>query len=311
MDQTNQPNISQKVNQRLLKLAKESKADLNRLRIRYVNERLLYRLSQSRDQEQFILKGANLFFVWSGQPHRHTKDLDFLCYGNNNIEHIKNLFREICSISVQEDGVEFLSDTIKGKLIKEDQEYEGVQIKIAWKIHTTKGVAQIDIGFGDQVVPEAKIETFPLILQELELNPPKLRMYPPETVIAEKFEAMVKLGELNSRIKDFYDIFYLSENFVFNQKILAKAIQVTFNHRKTAIPSDIPYCLTKEFSQAKQKNWIAFLKDKQIKNTSENFQDIISRLILFLEPVYRSIIEEQIPDHVWKLTDFYWRKIED
>ncbi|MBE9146279.1 nucleotidyl transferase AbiEii/AbiGii toxin family protein [Planktothrix mougeotii] len=309
MGQTNQPNISQKVNQHLLKLAKERKEDLNRLRIRYVNERLLYRLSQSPYCDQFILKGSTLFFVWSGQPHRHTKDLDFLCFGNSDIEHIKNLFREICSTSVQKDGVEFLSDQIKGKLIKEDQDYEGVQIKIDWKIHTSKGVTQIDIGFGDQVVPEAKIETFPLILQEF--KPPKLRMYFRETVIAEKFEAMVKLGVANSRMKDFYDIFYLSENFVFNQKTLAHAIQATFNHRKTAIPSDIPYCLTIEFSQAKQQSWIAFLKEKQIKNTSENFQDIISRLKGFLEPVYQSIIENKTSDYVWDFTDFSWGKIED
>ena len=248
----------------------------------------MYRLSQSHYCDQFILKGSTLFFVWSGQPHRHTKDLDFLCFGNPDIEHIKKIFREICSTSVQEDGVKFLSDQIKGKLIKEDQDYEGVQIKIDWKIHTSKGVTQIDIGFGDQVVPEAKIETFPLILQEF--NPPKLRMYHRETVIAEKFEAMVKLGVANSRMKDFYDIFYLSENFVFNQNNLSEAIQATFNRRKTAIPSDIPDCLTIEFSQAKQQSWIAFLKVKEIKNAPENFQDIISRLRGFLEPVYRSII---------------------
>jgi predicted nucleotidyltransferase component of viral defense system len=204
-------NIAASVRAKLKNKAKERQVEFQNLLVRFGNERLLYRLSQSEYQKSFMLKGASLFTIWTGEPHRPTKDMDLLGFGKNDIPTLENIFREICAID-GEDGLEFFAESIKGAEIRAEKTYQGVRITMLASLDGARIPLQIDIGFGDAVTPTAKTETIETIL---DLPKPQLRIYPKETVIAEKFEAMVKLGIGNSRMKDFWDVQFLIKNFEF------------------------------------------------------------------------------------------------
>ena len=281
----NQPrNIAASVRQRLRNLAQERQEDFQNILTRYALERFLYRLNQSKHQDKFILKGAMLFTLWSNEPHRATRDLDLLCHGDNTVKHLEQVFQEICQTQVEDDGLDFKAETVQGKQIKEDQEYEGVRIKLnAFLTGTsTRLDLQIDIGFGDAVTPQVRVAAFPIILEGFPA--PSLKTYPPETVIAEKFQAMVALGIANSRMKDFYDIWYLCQNFRFEGVTLSQAIKATFDRRRTPLPKEPPLALTAEFSEdaAKQAQWKAFIRKGKLKTSKETLSEIIAVLpILF------------------------------
>jgi predicted nucleotidyltransferase component of viral defense system len=268
-------NIAASIRSRLLNESKKRGEQYNYLLTLYVGERLLYRLSQSPYQQQYILKGATLFKVWNGEPHRATRDLDFLSFGNNEVEHIENVFQEICLIECEEDGIIFLSESIKAQVIKEDQQYEGVRVEIIGKLGTNPCKLQVDIGFGDAVTPVAKEEVIDTIL---DVPKPKLRIYPRETVIAEKFQAMVDLGIKNSRMKDFYDIWFLCKDFQFQGDLLCEAIVNTFKRRKTDIPVKEPLAFTQEFANdpEKQKQWTAFLNKVKIGEPQLTLDEVVT-----------------------------------
>ncbi len=207
----NQPrHLAASVRQRLLNLAQAQKEDFNLVLTRYGIERLLYRLHCSAAGERFILKGAMLFVLWSDTPHRTTKDVDLLCRGDNSIAEIEAIFRAVCQADVVPDGLEFDLTTVKGESIKADREYPGVRIRLTAFIAgtPTRISLQIDVGFGDIVTPAPQLMSLPAMLSDLPT--PQLCAYNRETVIAEKFEAMVLLGIGNTRMKDFYDLWYLS-----------------------------------------------------------------------------------------------------
>ncbi len=182
------------------------------------------------------------------------------------------MFQEICQAQVEDDGLDFKAETVQGKQIKENQEYKGVRIKLnAFLTGTfTRLDLQIDIGFGDAVTPQVRVAEFPTILEGFPA--PSLKTYPPETVIAEKFQAMVSLGIANSRMKDFYDIWYLCQNFRFEGVTLSQAIKATFDRRKTPLPAEPPLALTAEFSEdaAKQAQWKAFIRKGKFKTSEDN-----------------------------------------
>lgn len=291
-------NIAASIRTKLLNLSKTRKEDYNFLVIRYVGERLLYRLSQSQYQQQYILKGATVFQVWNGEPHRATKDLDLLCFGNNKIEYIENIFKEICSIRCEEDGIIFLPESIRGEVIKEDQDYEGIRIKLKGKLFEQEITVQVDIGFGDAVTPEAEEVEIESIL---DAPKPRLRIYPRETVVAEKFQAMVSLGISNSRIKDFYDIWFLAKNFEFKGDSLRQALKNTFDRRKTEIPVKEPLALTKDFfnDSDKQKQWQAFLNTKKIGHTPNSFDEIINEIKDFIMPPCLAAAQNENFEKLW------------
>jgi predicted nucleotidyltransferase component of viral defense system len=162
--------------------------------MRFASERFLYRISLSEYKDKFLLKGAALFAFWFNQPHRPTKDLDLLGSGANDIPTLENIVRKICAID-GEDGLQFLIDSVKGRKIREEEVYQGVRLTFLAILERARIPVQVDVGFGDAVTPKAKKETLPTIL---DLPAPKIKIYPKETVIAEKFEAMVKLGIGNS-----------------------------------------------------------------------------------------------------------------
>jgi len=196
-------NIAASIRQRLLNIIRETGDDPNLVWTRYAVERLLYRLSVSEYDEEFILKGAMLFMAWTGQAHRPTADVDFLGFGKDSSERITKIFQILCDMDVEPDGLNFDSETIKVGPIREDQEYQGKRVNLTAFLERARIPLQIDIGFGDVVTPNAEKIDYPTILK---LPAPIIRAYTRETVVAEKFHAMVVLGIANSRMKDFYDL---------------------------------------------------------------------------------------------------------
>lgn len=289
--------LSQSIRNKLLHRSKQKQVDFNNEVTRYALDRFLYRLSQSEYKNKFILKGATLFKVWNGELHRPTKDLDLLGFGESDISEIEKQIKAVCEIQC-EDGIDLYPQSVRGQTIKEDQEYEGIRIYIKYALAKNTGNIQIDIGFGDAITPEPlEIE----IPTDLDLPVPCLLIYPRETVVAEKFQAMVSLGISNSRMKDFYDILFLSRNFEFNGQLLKKAIEKTFKRRKTSISDQIPLALTDEFVQDtnKQKAWQAFLKKINIKDEEEDFGKVIEELQHFLIPPYFAVSSQEVFEKLW------------
>jgi predicted nucleotidyltransferase component of viral defense system len=253
-----QRNLPASVRQRLLNLSRERGEDFNYLLTRYGNERLLYRLARSQHRDQFVLKGAALFETWSESPHRATRDIDFLGFGDAATERFEGVFRELCAIEVEPDGLRMLEETVRAEEIRDQQEYGGVRVRLTADLDGAQIALQVDIGFGDAVTPGIEEADFPTLL---EFPAPNLRMYPRETVVAEKFEALVRLGIVNTRMKDFYDLWSLARLFSFDGALLSRAIAATFERRGTALPVEAPTALSPEFvdDATKQRQWSAFL----------------------------------------------------
>ena len=205
-------NVAASVHQRLLNVSRETGRPFNETLQYFAMERLLYRLSCSPHKDSFVLKGALLFRVWDVPDSRATRDVDFLAFLGNSPRNLAAVFREVCTIE-SDDGVVFDPDSIDARTIKEVADYEGVRVRFRGLLGKARITMQIDIGFGDKVHPGVVRADYPVIL---DLPAPAMRMYPPETVVAEKVEAMVHLGSLNSRMKDFYDVWRLSQQFEFD-----------------------------------------------------------------------------------------------
>jgi predicted nucleotidyltransferase component of viral defense system len=230
MTRKNPSNLAASVRQRLMNAARQQGEDFQLVLTRYLIERLLYRLSQSPHAPRFLLKGALLFALWTGRTHRPTRDLDLLGRGEARPEALAEVFRDLCSLDVQPDGVEFAADTIAVEAIREDQEYQGQRVHVEGRLDNARVRLQVDVGFGDAVTPGAEDVRYPTLL---EMPAPQLKAYPRETVVAEKLQAMVMLGMANSRMKDFFDLSVLSSEFDFQGAILCKAIGATFKRRGT------------------------------------------------------------------------------
>jgi predicted nucleotidyltransferase component of viral defense system len=285
----NPSNIAASLRQRLLNLAHERKDEFQLVLIRYGIERVLYRLSQSKHGKRFVLKGAMLFQLWTSQPHRSTLDLDLLNDGaDESVADFVKLFEEVCNELVEDDGLVFDTTKIRGEAIREDQRYQGVRIHADAALGSARIPIQIDIGFGDAITPKAMDVAYPTLLQQ---PAPILRAYPKETVIAEKWEAMVSLGIANSRMKDFYDLWVLSHQFEFDGAMLARAIVATFKRRGTALPTETPVALTTAFAtdRSKQPQWAAFIKRGKLTVVVPPFEQVIEHLSNFLWPLTESV----------------------
>ena len=263
--------------------AREQKEAFDLVLIRFALERLLYRLSQSSYGHRFVLKGAMLFQIWSGQGHRPTRDLDLLGTGTPSPAEFEQLFRDVCHQPVEDDGLIFLADTVQAAVMKEEEQYEGLRLKFEARLATARIPIQIDIGFGDAITPAADEILYPAIL---DFPAPTLMTYPRETVVAEKFQAMVMLGIANSRMKDFYDIWSLARMFEFSGRSLASAIQATFERRQTILPSEPPLALTAEFTEDKQKTtqWKAFIRKGKLDSAELSLANVGAVIHDFLMP---------------------------
>ncbi len=291
---------------RLMNIARAEGVDFDALLLRYFQERFLYRLSISEFSDHLVLKGGLLLICLKIPRSRPTKDIDFLAeqVKNDPVE-LEYIFREIVEISC-DDGVKFNTSSITSERIKEDADYEGVRLKVDATLGQARKRLQMDVGFGDIIIPEAKLMDFPTLLEE---KPPKLKVYSIESIISEKFEAMVKLAMVNSRMKDFYDVYSLSLSHNFQGNRLKKAIESTFQKRKTPL-SDNPLVFRPEFHKDKgrQKQWIAFLRKSRLSDVDQGFSEIMERITIFLRPIVISIKDRTRVDKSWDSTTGCWKK---
>jgi hypothetical protein len=282
-------NVAASVRARLTNRAKSRNRPLQEVLQYYGLERFLYRFSRSKHRDRFLLKGALMLRVWDAPESRPTRDIDFLGYVDNEIETLEAIVREICAVDVEDDGLSFDVSTVAGERIKEDADYEGVRIKFTGFLERARIRMQLDIGFGDLVHPSPEEKDYPTIL---EFPAPRLRTYPRETMVAEKFQAMIYLGTLNSRMKDFFDIWLLAGQFDFSGTELARAIDKTFQNRGTQIDPD-PVALTTAFTTAEttQKQWTAFVKRAKLEHAPAILDEIREPLRKFLVPVATALVE--------------------
>jgi predicted nucleotidyltransferase component of viral defense system len=277
-------NIGASIRARLLNLAKQRNQPFELLLVRYTLERLLYRLSASKHRDKFVLKGAMLMRHWLDDPHRPTRDLDLLGFGDSDPELTLKLFREICTIKA-DDAVVFDIEGLAIDTVRDDSGYSGLRLKTYATVDGARVRVVIDIGYGDATEPGLNDIDLPVLLDQ---PAPNLRAYPPETVVAEKFQAMVALGLANSRLKDFYDIWILAQTFDFKDDRLQQAIAATFARRKTEIPTERPDGLTTAFANdpSKQQQWTAFAEEVAINPGS--LPQIIEDLSAFIMPHARA-----------------------
>ena len=275
-------NLAASVRQRLLNRARERGEDFNYLLTRYANERLLFRLAESGHRDQFVLKGATLFELWHDAVHRATRDVDLLGFGEPTVERMQAVFRELCTVDVEPDGLRFLEPSVQAEPTRDGQEYGGVRVRLGADLDGARIALQVDIGFGDVVTPGVVEAEFPTLL---DFPAPRLRTYPRETVVAEKFEAVVRLGIANTRMKDFYDLWAMATAFAFAGIPLAAALAATFGNRGTALPGEPPLALRPEFTAdpEKQAQWSAFSRRVGL-SPAVSLESITEVLRLFLLP---------------------------
>jgi Nucleotidyl transferase AbiEii toxin, Type IV TA system len=322
-------NIVASVNARLLMLAKERNEEFQLVLMRYGLERLLYRLGQSPYASQFVVKGAILFSLWAAEAlksatdasggaattpsaenahallrlQRATHDLDLLGFGLSDLPRLERVFRDLCQLTVAEDdGLTFLPESVQAAPIREDQEYGGVRTHLRAMLGKARIPLQVDVGFGDVVTPAPASTNFPTLLPMLPA--PQVRVYPRETVVAEKFEAIVRLGVPNTRMKDFYDLWTLANQFAFEGDQLCAALAATFARRGMALPTadEEPVAFTSRFGgdSTKRAQWAAFLRKGQLAvDAKPELPDVLAALRMFLLPPSAAIAAGQAFVWTW------------
>jgi predicted nucleotidyltransferase component of viral defense system len=292
-------NIEASIKARLKNKAQETNRPFAEVMQYYGMERFLYRFSKSKYADKFVLKGGLLFAVWQIPDRRTTLDIDFLARFDNEVETIEKVMRDACETRVDPDGLKFDSQTVKGMKIKEDADYEGVRVKFTGFLDRAEIPMQIDVGFGDIVYPKTKVIDYPVIL---DFPKPHLNGYPQESVISEKFEAMIKLGLLNSRMKDFYDIWLMTRRFEFKGANIASAIKKTFNNRKTDIPNKKPLFADEIYDEKsdRQTLWNAFLKKGDIQHAPKTLSETAKVIERFLIEPIEALNENITFEKTWK-----------
>ena len=298
MNKREPTNLPASIRQRLLNLSRDRGEDFNLTLTKYGTERLLYRLSQSEHSDQFILKGALLLSLWTDRLQRPTRDIDLLGYGDRSEEALTRLFRDLCVADVQADGLTFHPETVQVSEIRDAQEYGGQRVRMTATLGKARIHLQVDIGFGDVITPAADELEYPSLLG---FPSPRLCVYPKETVIAEKLEAMVVLGMANSRMKDFYDVWMMSRELRFNGRPLARAIQATFQRRRSELPQAAPTALTEEFARNpdKGRQWRAFLSRNRLDAGGMDLAQIIQEIRLFLMKPLGAAADGQAFEETW------------
>jgi len=266
-------NIGASIRARLSNIARERGVDFQRILQRYAIERLLARLSVSAYRDQFVLKGAMLYFVWGGGAERPTRDLDLLGYGPASPEEVQKRFAEICAIEHRDDGIAFDLATLTAEAIREDAAYGGVRIRIEARVEQARVHVQVDVAHGEVVVPVPDEIEFPPLLAAIG---PRLHAYPHEVVMAEKFHAAVVLGETNSRLKDYYDLYMLPRLFVFDDAALARALAATFTRRATELPTATATALPSSYfsDPARAQTWRAFRERDGLTLAPQDFVEV-------------------------------------
>ncbi|HXQ35406.1 MAG TPA: nucleotidyl transferase AbiEii/AbiGii toxin family protein [Anaerolineales bacterium] len=293
---TERKNLPASIHQRLLNKARQSGRAFNELLQYYAIERLLYRLSISEYSELFTLKGALMFNAWGLTNLRPTRDIDLLGHTENTVDSVLKIFQDLSKLEAEPDGLEFDPLHIQGEKIKEDADYEGIRNTMTTRLGKTRLNLQIDIGFADVITPAPERLDYPTIL---DFPAPHLYGYPPETVIAEKFQAMTVLGMANSRMKDFYDIWMLITSFEFDGRVIQTAIERTFQNRSTELPDERHIVFSDEFAENKRDQWSAFSRKLRDENAVPISQ-IIASMRNFFFPVLHASQQGTVLQKKWK-----------
>lgn len=273
--------IGASVRARLLQISKEKGRNFDLIMVHYVIERLLYRVSQSRHADTFILKGAMLLMTWFDEPLRRTRDLDLLGHGSPNPDAVLNVFKEILT-QEQPDGVVFDSEATRVRQTRRNEVYGGVQIRAVANIAGARIVVPVDVGFGDAVEPPAQQLEYPVLL---DMPAPRLRGYSRETVVAEKFQALIELGLANSRMKDYFDLWIIINTGEINRELLLRAIAATFSRRGTSVPCETPAGLSSAFANDPQKiqQWANYKNNLEIE--PGELSCVVDALAAYLMPI--------------------------
>jgi predicted nucleotidyltransferase component of viral defense system len=279
--------LAASVRDRLLQRAHRVGEDFQLTLQRYAVERLLFRLSRSEDHDNFVLKGAMLYAVWGGEVYRPTRDLDLLGYGVSAAESLAERFRALCIVTVPEDGLNFLPETVQAETIRELSEHGGVRVRLEARLAAARIRLQVDVGFGDVVMPAPEETTFPTLLEG---PAPRILAYTRESVVAEKLHAVVWLGDANTRLKDFYDLFAFSAAFSFESGALARAIDATFRQRQTPLPEILPLQETFFADQRRGGQWRAYLSRNGLRTAPETFTVVGEALRDFLSQPYDALL---------------------
>jgi hypothetical protein len=297
-------NLGASVRARLLNKARAESIDYNLVLTRFALERWLYRLSISRFREEFLLKGALLFDLWFDVPHRPTRDADLLGAGTADIPRLITTFQELCAIDV-EDAIEFQPQSVRAEGIRKEGNYPGIRITLVGLLDGARCPVQVDIGFGDAVTPGPEVVHYPAMLEDMQGA--DLRAYPRYTVVSEKLEALVALGIVNSRMKDFFDLWILSRQSEFDGETLRTAVVATFRRRSTPMPAAEPIGLSDEFAHdaGKQTQWRGFISKNALGPIA--LSDVISDLRVFLIPLVDAARGNTPFPQTWKSTDG-WKK---
>ena len=282
-------NLDPSIRQRLFNLAKQKSENFQLVLTHYAIERLLYRMNMSEFHDQFVLKGAMLFYLWDKKLHRPTRDLDLMGMGEISVPRMEMIFKEICQVEVEDDGLSYSKDSVTGIEIREDQEYEGIRIRLTANLANARIPLQIDIGFGDPIIPGPESVEYPTVL---DFHPPQLQAYPRDSLVAEKFQIMVRFGIANSRMKDFYDIWFVARKFSFEGQTLSKAIRATFERRQTTLPDSPPLALSPEFldDSVKKAQWNAFIQRGLLETGIPTLLEVGDFLRDFLMPPTKSMV---------------------
>lgn len=275
-------NIIASIQARLLNLAKASNQEYQRILTRYALERFLYRLSISEYADSFTLKGALLFDLWFDVPLRPTRDIDLLGFGSTEAIHVIQTFQDICRVPYA-DGLTFDADSVTCSDIRAQANYPGLQVSIQGKIGNSRCNIRVDIGYGDAVTPKPEFADYPVLLDNL--ASPKLLVYPRYTVVAEKIEAIIKLGSTNSRMKDYFDLWIMQRELTFDPMILRIALEATLNRRGTPMPAKTPMGLSDEFAadNAKQTQWKSFLKRNALREPT--LEEAVKQIRNWISPL--------------------------
>ncbi|KRO94455.1 MAG: nucleotidyl transferase AbiEii/AbiGii toxin family protein [Prochlorococcaceae cyanobacterium MAG_34] len=274
-------NLAASIRQRLLNRARQEQVTFDAVLNRFGRERLLYRIGISEYRDQFLLKGAMLFALWYDMPHRPTRDIDLLGFGPGELFVLERVFREITQQPV-DDGLRF-SETVQSEEIRKEANYAGARVTLVATLEKARIPLQVDVGFGDLVTPAAEQIDYPVLLEDL--NSPSLGAYPVYTVVAEKLQAIVSLGMVNSRLKDYFDLQVLLEREELDELVLAEAVRLTFAVRSTPLPQQMPLGLSGEFAedQDKQGQWRAFLQRNELDDVP--LPQVVAQLREWLMPV--------------------------
>ncbi|MBW0151172.1 MAG: nucleotidyl transferase AbiEii/AbiGii toxin family protein [Phenylobacterium sp.] len=296
------------IRSKLLNYAKDRGDEFQRVLTRYAIERFLFRLSLTEAAERYVLKGAMLFVTWPEHVFRPTGDLDLLGEGNPQPEALMELFGAICRVDVPEDGILFDPATLRVEPVREADKYQGARLTLRGDLAGAKIPVQIDIGFGDHVHPDPKRENFPGLLPDLPQA--NILMYPPETVVAEKFEAMIRFGEANGRIKDFHDIWVTTRTFPFDLANVIEAVGGTLRRRETAVPTEMPLGLTDAFAAIAEKRglWSGFLRRTPPALEPPAFPELQGELRAFFGPVISGLSVPEGARGVWDPDGSAWRE---